>query len=349
MKIRENVGYTFDDVLLVPQQSNIKSREDVDISTNLGSTKLRLPILSANMDTVTEAEMAIAMGKAGGAGVLHRFASMSTVFKWCEKCREAKVPSIVSVGLDADSISTVKAVGMHKLIDAICVDVAHGDHDRVIRLVEYLRKNFFFPDIIAGNVATGSGAVRLAQAGANIIKVGVGPGSVCSTRTATGHGVPQLSAISEVAFSLRIQSAMPDVHIIADGGIKTPGDIVKALAAGAHSVMLGSLLAATDETPGDVITIDGLQYKSYRGMASYEAQKEKRPDRTPRVEGVSAKVPLRGSVNHILNDIEAGIRSGLSYSGATNLDELRNKAEFVVVTQNGVKESVPHHPNRIQS
>lgn len=347
MKIREEVGYTFDDVLLVPKHSSVKSREDVDLSTTLGSIKLRLPILSANMDTVTESDMAIAMGRAGGAGVLHRFAKMNEVYKWCEQCRAANVPSIVSVGLDPDSVATVKAVGMHKLIDAICIDVAHGDHERVVRLTKYLRENFFFPDIIAGNVATGLGAARLAHAGANVIKVGVGPGSVCSTRTMTGHGVPQLSAIDEVVKTLAQQKLDKNVTVIADGGIKTSGDIIKALAAGADCVMLGSLLAATDETPGDIVTIDGLQYKSYRGMASYEAQKEKRPDRTPRVEGVSAKIPLRGPVGSILNDLEAGIRSGLSYSGASNLFELRNNAEFIIITQNGVKESVPHHPNRI--
>lgn len=349
MRFRDKPAYTFDDVLLVPQHSNIASRADVDLSTYLGSMKLRLPILSANMDTVTEQKMAVAMGKRGGAGVLHRFADPETVFGWCKQCRDAGVPAILSVGLDRDSYNTLKMVGMSKLVDAVCVDVAHGDHERVIELIKKIRKDFLLPDIIAGNVATGEAAVRLVRAGANIIKVGIGPGSVCSTRIMTGHGVPQLSAILDVSMALSVQSITPNYSIIADGGIRNSGDIVKALAAGADAVMLGSLLAGTEESPGDVVMQDGQAFKAYRGMASYDVQKEKRAGQPPRVEGVSAKIPFRGSVDHTLNVLENGIRSGLSYSGARNLGELRDSAEFVVVTQNGTRESGTHHPSRLSS
>lgn len=351
MRVRTKPGYSFDDVLLVPQHSKIASRDDVDLSTQLGDNlKLKLPIVSANMDTVTEAKMAIAMGQAGGAGVLHRFEDPNTIGEWCRACKDAKVPSIVSVGLDATSYTLAWGLAGQRQIDAVCVDVAHGDHDRILELVAKLRKQMFFPDIIAGNVATGQAALRLARAGANIIKVGVGPGSVCSTRVVSGHGFPQLSAIEEVDQALTLEgmrSTNNRVAIIADGGIRYPGDIVKALAAGADAVMLGSLLAGTDEAAGERIVEDGIAYKTYRGMASLAVQKEKRTDRKPRVEGVSARIPYRGPVCDTLANLEAGIRSGLSYSGAANLAELREVAEFVVVTGNTLKESHPHHPYRL--
>lgn len=349
MRIREKPAYTFDDVLLVPQHSKITSRADVDLSTTIGKMRLKLPILSANMDTVTEGKMAVAMGKRGGAGVLHRFAETRVVDNWLGMCREAGVPGIASFGLSEEDRFPMSYGGKNNAFTAICIDVAHGDHERVIELLQWIRKQLPDLDIIAGNVATGEAAVRLVRAGANIIKVGVGPGSVCSTRIMTGHGVPQLSAILDVSTSLSFQSITPHYSIIADGGIRNSGDIVKALAAGADAVMLGSLLAGTEESPGDVVMQDGQAFKAYRGMASYDVQKEKRVGQVPRVEGVSAKVPFRGSVDHTLNVLENGIRSGLSYSGAVSLSDLRDSAEFVVVTQNGMRESGTHHPSRLSS
>jgi len=195
-------------------------------------------------------------------------------------------------------------------------------------------------------------ALRLAKAGADIIKVGIGPGSVCSTRVVSGHGMPQLSAIDDVHTTLQIEGkrdfgSRKRVSIIADGGIRYPGDIVKALAAGADAVMLGSLLAGTDEAAGERIVEHGATYKTFRGMASREVQKQRKEDQVPRVEGVSAKVPYRGPVRDTLDNLEAGIRSGLSYSGANNLTELRERAEFIVVTGNTLKEGHPHHPYRL--
>lgn len=349
MKFRDKPAYTFDDVLLVPQHSKIVSRADVDISTKLGKMELKLPILSSNMDTVTEGKMAMAMAKNGGAGVMHRFASQEEQGQWLADMRSGQVvPRIISVGLDVN-IDDLVNLCIEYSIDAVCVDVAHGDHVGVLKLVNNIRSRMTRIDIIAGNVATGEAAIRLVRAGANIIKVGIGPGSVCSTRIMTGHGIPQLSAILDVAISLSIQSITPRYSIIADGGIRYSGDIVKALAAGADAVMLGSLLAGTEESPGDIIMQDGQAFKSYRGMASYDVQKEKRVGRAPRVEGVSAKVPFKGSVDHTLNVLKNGICSGFSYSGARNIDELRDVAEFVVVTQNGMKESGTHHPSRLSS
>lgn len=349
MRFRDKPAYTFDDVLLVPQHSSIGSRVQVDLSTRLGKIKLRLPIISANMDTVTETKMAIAMHRNGGAGILHRFASIEDQKTWLSELGENKIkPKIVSLGYDFKLVEVEEFVHDYD-VDAVCLDVAHGDHSRTIESLEILREAFPLLDIIAGNVATGDAAVRLARAGANIIKVGVGPGSVCSTRIMTGHGVPQLSAIIDVADALQEHGYGAHTQIIADGGIRNSGDIVKALAAGAHAVMLGSLLAGTEESPGDIILQDGQAYKSYRGMASYEVQKEKRAGRKPRVEGVSAKVPFRGPVDLTLQSLDGGIRSGLSYSGARNIPELQEVAEFVVITQNGMKESTTHHPSRLSS
>lgn len=352
MMIRHKPAYSFDDVLMVPQHSTISSRLDVDISTQLGNLQLKLPLLSSNMDTVTECNMALEMAERGGAGVLHRFASFEEQCRWLASMRSAGArPRIVSIGLD-DSLVALEnldhMIGEYD-IDAICIDIAHGDHKRMLDVIFQIR-GLTQLDIIAGNVATGHAACRLAEAGANIIKVGIGPGSVCSTRVVSGHGFPQLSAIIEVDQQLRLAGRREGgrrIAIIADGGIRYPGDIVKALAAGADAVMLGSLLAGTDEAAGDRIVEDGIAFKTFRGMASRDAQTQKRAGRTPRVEGVSARVPYRGPVRDTLSNLEAGIRSGFSYSGARNLSELRDAAEFVVVTGNTLKESHPHHPYRL--
>lgn len=348
MKFRDNPGYSFDDVLLVPQHSKIASRADVDLSTTLGmGIKLKLPLLSANMDTVTELDMAVAMGRAGAAGVLHRFDTPEIQIGWAEECVARLVPSILSVGIGRDGdealelLNSIRADRLQYI--AVCVDVAHGDHACVLMTINRIRKVHPMMDIIAGNVVTCDAAFRLYEAGANIIKVGIGPGSVCSTRVVSGHGMPQLSAIIEVAEQVKLRGC----SVIADGGIRYPGDIVKALAAGADAVMLGSLLAGTDETPGEKFVKHGTTYKRFRGMASRETQLEKRPGKTPRVEGVSAEVPYRGPVHDTLNNLEAGIRSGLSYSGAANLEEFRKVAEFIVVTGNTLKENHPHHPYQL--
>lgn len=351
MKIFTEPAYSFDDVLLIPQHSNIASRSDVDISSQIGNIKLHLPILSANMDTVTEGDMAVAIGRAGGAGVLHRFTDHLSVQKWLHQCRDAGVPRIISIGLSEEDLFL--ATNNTKAFDAVCLDVAHGDHVRVIEMIKEIRSRAKNLDIIAGNVATSSAAHNLIQAGANIIKVGIGPGSVCSTRVVSGHGYPQLSAIMQIDEMMKHlvngydTSYNRNYSIIADGGIRYPGDIVKALAAGADAVMIGALLAGTDEAAGDRIVEDGLTYKTFRGSASYAAQKEKRQERKPRVEGVSAKVPYRGPVADTIANLEDGIRSGLSYSGASTLRELRENAQFVVVTGNTLKENHPHHPYKL--
>lgn len=330
---------TFDDVLLEPQYSEISSRADVDLSTSLGPLNLKLPIISANMDTVTEFDMAYAMSKAGGLGILHRFASSQTVQEWIDSCNQSDIYTVVSKGISERDFSEI-VYGTPDAWDAICIDIAHADNENVLNFIKRIRSQVGDElYIIAGNVATPNGAVRLINAGANCIKIGIGPGSLCSTRLVTGHGVPQLTAIQNI--SNRIRSDYPHISIIADGGIKNSGDIVKALAAGADAVMLGSLLAGTEEAPGRIIVENGLAYKEYRGMASYNAQKAIGKDK-PRVEGISTKVPYKGPVVHILDDLEAGIRSGLSYSGAYNLQELRQNAKFIKVSSNSLVENSTH-------
>ena len=332
---------SYDDVLLVPQYSDIESRSEIDISVDLGKNlKLELPILASPMDTISEAPMAIAMASAGATAVIHRYNTTEEQARLVSMTRSTKRGAELTVGaavattgefLNRTAILT--AVG----VDFICIDVAHGHHILMKKALQTLRHKFG-PDlhIMAGNVATLEGVNDLADWGADSVRCNIGGGSICSTRIQTGHGMPGLQTIIDCAKTDR------DVAIIADGGIRNSGDIVKALAAGADAVMCGSLLAGTNETPGKIIEEkDGSRWKTYRGMASKEAQIEWH-GRYASYEGVSSTVPYRGSVRNILSDVERGIRSGFSYSGARNLTELHTKAEFVKQTPSGLSESHTH-------
>ncbi|MFN8482197.1 MAG: IMP dehydrogenase [Anaerolineae bacterium] len=470
------LALTFDDVLLVPRHSAIRSRSDVSTATQLSrNIHLSIPIVSANMDTVTESAMAIALARAGGIGIVHRFNTPQRQAAEVAKVKRAESyvvehPYTISVTarvgegrrlmdtldtggllvmdgetlvgilterdilfeedadrpvrelmtprerlitaspdtpvdearailhrhkieklplLDADgkvkgvitSKDIVKrkqfpqatkdgkgrlrvgaAVGVRPgfldraalLLDAgadtIVVDIAHGDSDNAVDAVRALRRAFGPIDIIAGNVATAEGVEVLADAGADAVKVGVGPGSICVTRIVTGFGVPQLSAIMECAAAAR----RAGVPLIADGGIRTSGDVVKALAAGGQTVMIGSLLAGTTESPGLTVMRRGRKFKVSRGMASLAAnisrQGTEPGDKAPGevdwqavvAEGVEAVVAYRGDVGEVLGQLVGGLRSGLSYAGATTIEELQANARFVRITQAGVKESGPH-------
>ncbi|MCB0216952.1 MAG: IMP dehydrogenase [Chloroflexi bacterium] len=469
-------GLTFDDVLLVPRHSSIRSRRDTDTSTPFSrNIRLRMPIVSSNMDTVTESAMAIAIARAGGIGVIHRFlsieaqarevrrvkrtesfivadpltlppsasvaeareamlgegvggviivddqrivvgivtrrdvmfaddeaASVTTVMSGGDKlvtapadttfeharslldrARVEKLPLVDAAGrltglITAKDIEHIQdypmackdaegrlrvaaAVGVRpgfleraaKLLeagaDALVVDIAHGDSVNAIEASQALRQHFGSGwDLVVGNVASGEGAARLVDAGADAIKVGVGPGSICITRLVTGFGVPQVTAIAEAA------AAAGGVPIIADGGIRSSGDVVKALAAGAQTVMIGSLLAGTKESPGMVVVRNGRRFKVTRGMASLEAtmsrdqkveargvQSQREYERVV-PEGVEARVPYHGPVDAILYQLVGGLRSGLSYAGARTIEELQANAEFVQITTAGKQESGPH-------
>jgi len=329
--------YSFDDVLLTPQYSIIESRSQINIGNNLDSfTHLALPVISSPMDTVTESSMAIAMHNAGGLGIIHRY---NTIEEQADLVRDACcVPGTIAaaVGISGDYEDRVCA-----LYDAgariICIDVAHGHHSLMKEALSTIHKILGNKvHIMAGNVATLEGFDALASWGADSIRVGIGGGSICSTRLVTGHGIPTFQSILDCA------KTNYDVKIIADGGIRTTGDAVKAYAAGADFIMIGSMLAGTKETPGEVFFGKAnKKYKVYRGMASAGAQSAWR-GKTSTPEGISTTVPFRGSAQNILQDIAGGIRSGLSYSGAHNLAELRGKASFVLQSSASQLESNTH-------
>ena len=324
--------YSFDDVLLVPQKSDIRSRSEIDIGSDLGDKRLDLPIISAPMDTVTESLMSKTLQDHGGLGIIHRY---NTIEDQAALVREVGVSTGAAVGVSGDFEERACAV-----YDAgarvICIDVAHGHHTLVKRALKTLRATFGESiHIITGNVATLEAFNDLSDWGADSIRVGIGGGSICSTRIMTGHGVPTLQSVHDCAKSDR------NTKLIADGGIKTSGDIVKALAAGADFVMLGSMLAGTDETPGIVRSTSGSMYKIYRGMASKEAQLDWRGEARS-LEGVSTTVPCRGPVSNILKDLAQNIRSGLSYSGARNIRELQEKSKFIIQSGASQAESGTH-------
>lgn len=480
MKVRPDEGLTFDDVLLVPKRSDIRSRSDVDTSTWLTpGIRLHIPIISANMDTVTETAMAIAMARLGGIGILHRFMTVERQVECVRKVKRAESlvvesPITISVsasldearqrmaeydvgGLmvvddtgrlmgvvttrdvlltsDSGKVSVRKvmtprerlvvasagetmeaareklharrveklplvdeqdrvvglitaqdiikiqehpfatkdsrgrlmvgaAVGVRSSeleragacvdagADVLLVDIAHGHSNHTLEMVKKLKQNFPRVPLIAGNVAAAEGVCDLAEAGADAVKVGVGSGSICITRVVTGFGVPQLTAILECA-EMGHKLGVP---IIADGGMRTSGDLVKALAAGASTVMLGSLLAGTEESPGVSVVRQGRRYKIVRGMASLTANVERRKldkgeelteeDWTEVVpEGVEAMVPYRGTTADNLHQLVGGIRSGMSYAGAHTIEELWEKAEFIRITPAGLRESGAHDVN----
>ncbi len=485
MKIRHTKGLTFDDVLLIPQRSPIASRQEVHTDTRLtADIKMHIPIISANMDTVTESQMAIAMARAGGMGILHRFMSIERQVRHVERVKRAqafiienpysasptttvgearklldqyKVGALIVVDADGqlkglvsqrdlqlapdvdlliiDAMTPAKdlvtvgpeitpaeahlilyehrieklpvldkdgklaglitardlikleklphitmeekgrlrvgaAIGVTKgeleragaLLaagaDVLVLDIAHGHADHCITMVENLRMEFPQARIIAGNVASRVGARELVEAGADAIKVGIGPGSICTTRIVTGFGVPQLTAIMDSLQGIR--DAGRDVPLIADGGIRTSGDIVKAIAAGADVIMIGSLFAGCEEAPGSPVIRDGRKVKVVRGMASLGATMGRReaekvtdesaedPEDWSKVvpEGVEAVVPFRGHVREILHQLAGGLRSGMSYGGARNLSELRSNAEFIEITPAGMRESGSHDVTR---
>jgi IMP dehydrogenase len=475
MKILPDVALTYDDVLLVPQYSDVVSRKKLSTQTRLtNKITLQIPIVSANMDTVTESEMAIAMAREGGIGIIHRFmpieeqaqqitrvkksetfvvdepitlsvthtigdvkriieatgtggilildaeqrlagivttrdllfengeqrpvtevmqtnvvtAPPDTTIKQAEKIlhehRIEKLPLVdaerrvvglitlkdimkierfpkatkdargrlavgAAVGVREKELKRVEAV-LAAGADCIVVDIAHGDSRLEIEMIKNIRKHFPSAQIIGGNVATAEGTQRLIDAGADAVKVGVGPGSICITRMVAGAGVPQLSAVMACAEMAR----RANIPIIADGGIRHSGDIVKALAAGASAVMIGSLFAGTDESPGLMMTRQGHRYKVSRGMASVQANivRKIREGESEEItqeeideyvsEGVEAAVPYRGHIKEILAQLIGGLQSGMSYCGAHSIDELYDKAVFVRMTPGGLKESLPH-------
>lgn len=330
-------GLTFDDVLIVPARSDVRSRRDPQLTTKLTKNiTLQIPIISANMDTITEYDMAFAMHELGGLGILHRFISVEEQAAQSRRLRDAGVKNIsASVGVGDEFKSRAKS-----LIDAgvnlITIDIAHGHSVQMMETMKWLKDTHPSIDIIAGNLATPDAAQDLIESGADAIKVGIGPGSMCTTRIITGCGVPQLTAVAlaaEVAKSY-------GVPVIADGGIRTSGDMVKAFAAGASVVMLGSMLSGTIETPGEIKN----GKKQYRGMASRSAQDSWRGGVPQGMapEGESTQVSVKGHVKDVILEVTGGIRSGMSYVNATTIQEIHEKALFMEMSTNGVAESRAH-------
>jgi IMP dehydrogenase len=342
-RVLDGLKLTFDDVLLVPGYSDINSREDISLEQEFLGVKLRVPIISANMDLVTGANMAVAMREAGGLGILHRFYS-----SWTEEEEDitavynsAVDPLAISIGIRDFTEIKHKLTWIEEELDMrshpfiVTIDVAHGHHKRVEEVIVYIKDEYPQVKIIAGNVSTWDGYVFLAKAGADAVKVGIGPGSACTTRIVTGFGYPQFSAIKDIADKRPTISGYP--AIIADGGIRSSGDIVKALAAGADVVMIGNLLAGTTETPGEILeSVNGRRFRRYRGQSIFGANGERYVK-----EGVSGFVEEKGPVAAVIRYLAGGIRSGLSYTGALNLQELRENAEFIQVSAHTVHESNP--------
>jgi IMP dehydrogenase len=326
-------GYTFDDVLLVPKHSNIKSRDDVDLSVQLPKgISLKIPILSANMKSVTDIKMAITISNLGGLPILHRFDDYTKLVTNFENVYVNSSGIIgASVGIKDHDKTLVQDL-VNAGCKVICVDVAHGDHRAVFDFVANIRAKHNNLLIIAGNVVTETAANGLWNSGADVVKCGIGPGSLCSTRIETGNGVPQISALNNICNGNYSERDGEWPMFIADGGIKTAGDCVKSLVF-ADLVMLGNLLAGTDEAPGDIIQFQGQKYKKYEGSSTH---------RSKHIEGVSALVPYRGKVTDIITKLVEGIKSGCSYQGANNLKELKQDPEFVIISNAGLKESHPH-------
>ncbi len=339
------VGLAFDDVLLVPRRSQIRSRQDVSMQTKLSRrVTLDLPIVAANMDTVCEVDMAIAVARVGGIGMIHRFLPISSQAAMVAQVKGLGLQVGAAVGTNEDSIDRARAL-VEAGVDALVLDIAHGHAEHALEETRELARTFGRDvDIIAGNVATRRGAEDLIEAGADAVKVGVGPGGVCTTRLVAGVGVPQLTAINDCAGL--------GIPIIADGGIRRSGDIAKALAAGASTVMIGSMFAGTDESPGELEQSDRGLVKTIRGMASFEAVQARAEragesidaeyfeQRAP--EGVSGSVPYRGKVGKLIGTLMGGVRSAMSYCDAGTVEELWTKAEFIRVTSAGLHESHPH-------
>ncbi len=335
---KRNRAYTFDDVLLVPCRSSIQSRFDVNIETFLTRrVRLTLPFVAANMDTISEAALCIAMNEIGAGAILHRFMSIENQVQQVKEIKQKSEGVVAaSVGVNADSKDRARAL-VETGAEVLTVDIAHGHSESMIEMVKSLKKSFPSVDIIGGNIATAKGAEDLIRAGADAVKVGIGPGSMCTTRIITGCGMPQLSAIAACAEIGRREG----VPIIADGGIRTSGDAMKALAAGASSCMLGFVLSGALETPGELVN----GKKVYRGMASRTAQENWRGGQLPEgmaPEGESTFVPCKGPVREIVNEFAGGIRSGMSYLNSRKLKELEEFAYFVEISGNCLRENTAH-------
>ena len=360
-KIIATDGLTFDDLLLLPAATNFK-RQDVDLTTTLHpKIVLKLPVLSSPMDTVTETPMAIWMANSGGLGIIHRNLDPAAEARMVREVKQAKIDDSSCASLDQKGRLLVgAAVGagsdleerVHALLaeeaDMIVVDSGHGHSQFILDAVRFIKKTKSSQVVMAGNIATVEGAKALIAAGADILRVGIGPGSICTTRIVTGVGVPQITAIMNAVAAVKGKK----VTVVADGGMRQMGDMAKALGVGADAVMLGSLLAGYEESPGEVIKLGDQKWKQYRGMGSIPAMKkggaerygQSRKSETKKLiaEGVEGLVPYRGHVSDFLYQIAGSLRSSFYYTGSKNLPSFHAKAQLLRISSASLLESHPH-------
>jgi len=346
---------TFDDVTMAPKYSEVLPSE-VDTSTKLSNNlTLKIPLLSSAMDTVTESKMAIAIAKAGGIGVIHRNLNIKNQIEEIRKVKKQKLLVGAAVGAGPLELKRAEAI-LKENIDLIVVDTAHGHSKKVAEIIKVIRKmKTKKTTLCAGNIATAEAAKFLIKLGVDIVKVGIGPGSICTTRLVAGIGVPQLSAIIEVKKGVKNNKT----KIISDGGIKYSGDIAKALSAGADAVMIGSLFAGSLETPGKLIKKNGKLYKSFRGMGSVGAMNKGSADRYFQTkqkdaskyvpEGVEGFVRYKGDIKRIIYKLIGGLKSSMGYLGAKKVTLLKNKPNFVKITKAGFYESMVHNVDEVKS
>lgn len=344
-QLQIQTALTFDDVLIKPQYSEVFSRKDVDISVEIApSIKLDIPIMPANMQTVISVELCIKISELGGMATLHQFSSIEDQVEMLQEVKKRNARVAGAIGASKNYIERAKALIDHG-VDLIIMDTPHGHNLLTLNAIKEFRKNFGSFPFIVGNIATREAAIDLIKAGVDGIKVGVGPGAACLTRVNAGAGMPQLSALmecSEVAMQM-------GKSVIADGGIQTPGNFSKAIGAGGTAAYLGSLFAGTEESPSELVEINGKKYKRYFGSSS-EAAKEMRIKDDPSyqnkanefVEGAEGLTKYQGSVESLVERLSMGLRSAISYSGGFNVREFQEKVTFVQITQNGVKENGAH-------
>jgi IMP dehydrogenase len=346
------LGLTYDDVLLLPDASDVVPSEVSTVTQLTRNISIAVPLVSSAMDTVTESAMAIAMAKAGGIGIIHRNLPIDAQVTHVKLVKNVGLAG-AAVGVGDDGFARAQAL-IEAGVDVVVVDTAHGHHRAVLDAIARIKKFSPTTEVIGGNVATRAGAQALINAGADAVKVGVGPGSICTTRVVAGVGVPQVTAILEASKACN-KAGIP---LIADGGLQYSGDIVKALVAGANSVMLGSLLAGCEESPGALIEINGIKYKAYRGMGSLGAmqsrgeQKSYSKDRYMQddvlsedklvPEGIEGRVAYRGPVAEVVHQLVGGLRSGMGYAGAPDIETLRREGRLIQITAAGLQESHPH-------
>lgn len=339
------LALSYDDVLLVPQHSTINSRQDVDLTTQITPrVTLRIPLISVNMTDVTGVRMAVALGQLGGIGFLPRFNIIEEEAEMVKQVKKGEIKVGAAVGIRDQEIERARVL-VEAGADIITVDVAHGAMQKAIDVTKTLKRLYGKKvDIISGVVATYEAAYDLFKAGADSVRVGVGPGTICTTRITTGVGVPQITALIEAVRAARKFKRT----ILCDGGTKNPGDIMKGLAAGASAVIIGSQFAGCDESEGKIVIKDGKKYKTYNASTS-KTEKEKHTQKIntssnylKHIEGIESIVPYRGHLNEVVSYLEASLRAGFSYNGAKNITELWRKAKFVQVTPQGQRESGYH-------